>query len=164
MLAIELDAYDWKLLNALQENARLSNVSLSELVNLSPSQCSRRLQRLEQSGLINSYATMLNEDLLGLGVTAFVSVTLEKHGENPAHHFQEAICDIPNILECFSVTGDADYLLRVVSTDLKSFSDFIMDHLVAIAGVSQVKSTVVLNKIKSSTSLPLPSGSNEKNK
>ena len=156
MLTIELDNYDWRILKALQTNARLSNVSLSELINLSPSQCSRRLQRLEQSQLITGYFTQLDADQLGFGVTAFVSVTLEKHGENPALHFHQEIQNIPTILECYSVTGDADYLLRVVSPDLKTFSDFLMDHLISIASVSHVKSTVVLNKIKSSNSLPLP--------
>ena len=155
MTALELDSYDWRMIQALQENARISNVALSEYVNLSPSQCSRRLQRLEQSGLIEHYATILNHAQMGFGVMAFVSVTLEKHGENPAKDFHEVIAAIPNILECYSVTGDADYLLRVVLADLKTFSDFLMDQLVAIRGVSHVKSTVVLDRIKSSTNLPL---------
>ena len=156
MLTIELDKYDWRLLKALQDNARISNVTLSEWINLSPSQCSRRLQRLEQSGLIIGYATQLSPEQLGFGVTAFVSVTLAKHGENSAQHFHQEVQKIPTILECYSVTGDADYLLRVVSPNLKSFSDFLMDHLVSIASVSHVKSTVVLDKIKASNHLPLP--------
>lgn len=155
-LLLELDHYDWQLLRVMQADARLSKVALSEEVNLSPSQCSRRLQRLEQLGLIDHYATHLNRELLGLNVMAFVSVTLEKHGENPAQRFHQAIKEIEAIQEGYSVTGDADYLLRVISEDLKSFSDFLMDQLVAIPGVSHVKSTVVLDCIKSSNQLPLP--------
>jgi Lrp/AsnC family leucine-responsive transcriptional regulator len=157
MQAIELDHYDWRLLKALQKNARLSNVALSETVSLSPSQCSRRLQRLEQSGLIENYITHLNPSTLGFNVMAFVNVTLDKKGGKTAIAFQEEVKKIENILECYSVTGDTDYLLRVVSADLKSFSDFMMDKLVSLSGVSQVKSTVILDQIKHQTVLPLPS-------
>lgn len=156
MQAIELDHYDWRLLKALQKNARLSNVALSETVSLSPSQCSRRLQRLEQSGLIENYITHLNPSYLGFNVMAFVNVTLDKKGDKTAIAFQEEVNKIDNILECYSVTGDTDYLLRVVSADLKSFSDFMMDKLVSLSGVSQVKSTVILDQIKHQTVLPLP--------
>lgn len=156
MQAIELDHYDWRLLKALQKNARLSNVALSDTVSLSPSQCSRRLQRLEQSGLIENYITHLNPSSLGFNVMAFVNVTLDKKGDKTAIAFQNEVNKIDNILECYSVTGDTDYLLRVVSADLKSFSDFMMDQLVSLPGVSQVKSTVILDQIKHQTVLPLP--------
>ncbi len=155
-MTLDLDSYDLKLLQALQNNARLSNVTLSEMINLSPSQCSRRLQRLEQSNLIKGYFTQLDLDQLGFNVMAFVSVTLEKHGENPAHHFHQEIQKIPTVLDCYTVTGDADYLLRVISPNLKAFSDFLMDHLISITSVSHVKSTVVLDQIKSSHDCPLP--------
>ena len=153
---LELDAYDWKLLKALQSNARLSNVALSEQVNLSPSQCSRRLQRLEQSNLIESYNTQLNSAELGYQVTAFVFVTLDKGNSLARKHFQERISTIDTVLECYSVTGCCDYWLRVIAQDLSSLSDFLSDTLSNMEGVRDVSSTLVLSKIKQSASVPLP--------
>lgn len=155
MPATPLDATDRRILGALQENARLSNVELSEQVNLSPSQCHRRLKRLEDSGVIESYAARLDPEAVGLGVTAFVSVSLGKHGENPAARFAEAVRAIPEILECHSVTGEADYLLRVTARDLKAFSDFLMHGLMRLPEVDGVRSSIALECIKRPTALPL---------
>lgn len=153
--AVSLDAYDIRLLEALQQDGRLSQAQLSERVNLSPSQCSRRLQRLQELGVIRAWVAQLNADRLGLGVLAFVSVTLEKHGENPARAFHQAVQRKSQILECYSVTGDDDYLLRVVVSDLKAFSNFLMEELMTIPGVTHIRSTVVLDSIKTTTALPL---------
>jgi len=151
-----LDATDRRILNALQDNARLSNVELSERVNLSPSQCHRRLKRLEEDGIIAGYGLRLNPEAVGIGVTAFVSVSLASHGENPATRFAEAVNNIPEILECYSVTGESDYLLRVAAPDLKSFSDFLMHRIMAIPGVINVKSSIGLQCLKQPASLPIP--------
>lgn len=156
MNQLELDAFDWKLLKALQTNARLSNVALSELVNLSPSQCSRRLQRLEQSSLIESYNTQLNISELGYQVTAFVSVTLDKGNSLARKNFQERVTSMDTVLECYSVTGPCDYWLRVIAQDLPALSNFLSDVLSHMEGVRDINSTVVLNKVKHSSSLPLP--------
>ncbi|MBJ7536939.1 Lrp/AsnC family transcriptional regulator [Marinomonas transparens] len=153
---IELDSYDWRLLRALQTNARLSNVALSEQVSLSPSQCSRRLQRLEQNNLIEAYLTQLNANELGYQVTAFVSVILDKSIKDSGGEFQNAIANIPTILECYSVTGDADYWLRVISQDLPSLSEFLSNSLSSLPCVRDLTSTVVLNRIKHASSIPLP--------
>lgn len=150
-----LDATDRRILNALQENARLSNVELSEQVHLSPSQCHRRLKRLEDAGVVAGYAARLDPEAVGLGVTAFVSVTLGKHGENPAARFADAVRVIPEILECHSVTGEADYLLRVAAADLKAFSDFLMHELMRLPEVDAVRSSIALECIKAPTALPL---------
>lgn len=156
MNQLELDNYDWKLLKALQENARLSNVALSEQVNLSPSQCSRRLQRLEQSNLIEAYQTQLNSSELGYQVTAFVSVTLDKGNSLARKHFQERVAVMDTVLECYSVTGECDYWLRVIAHDLPSLSDFLNDVLSNMEGVRDVNSTLVLNKVKHISCIPLP--------
>ncbi|AEF55797.1 Lrp/AsnC family transcriptional regulator [Marinomonas posidonica] len=153
---IELDCYDWRLLRALQENARLTNVALSEQVNLSPSQCSRRLQRLEQSNLIEAYFTQLNATELGYHVTAFVNITLDKGNKEADHHFKEAIAAMPKVLECYSVSGDADYWLRVISEDLPSLSNFLNGSISALPSVRNLTSTLVLNRIKNAPSIPLP--------
>lgn len=152
----ELDSYDWKLLKALQGNARLSNVALSEQVNLSPSQCSRRLQRLEQSNLIESYNTQLNATELGYQVTSFVTVKLDKGNTRARKNFQERVEQMDTILECYSITGDCDYWLRVISHNLPSLAHFLSEELAYMEGVRDVNSTVVLNKVKHNCSVPLP--------
>lgn len=155
MLAVQLEPQDLRILNALQKNARLTNVELSELVNLSPSQCYRRLKRLEEKGFIKDYAAIVSRRAVGLDVMAFVSVTLDKHGEDPARAFNEAVNRFPDILECWAVSGDSDYLLRVVSTDLRSFSNFLMRDLLGLPMVAGVKSTILLEEEKNTTALPL---------
>lgn len=155
MLAVELEPQDIRILTALQANARLTNVELSEQVNLSPSQCYRRLKRLEEKGFIKQYAAIVSRRAVGLDVMAFVSVTLDKHGEDPARAFNEAVNRFPDILECWAVSGDSDYLLRVVSTDLRSFSNFLMRDLLGLPMVAGVKSTILLEEEKNTTALPL---------
>ena len=156
MHQLELDAYDWKLLSALQSNARLSNVALSEQVNLSPSQCSRRLQRLEQSQLIEAYYTQLNSVALGFQVTAFVNVTLDSGKQQARQHFQQQIDQMDTVLECYSVTGKCDYWLRVVALDLPSLSNFLNHQLTVLEGVRDISSKVVLNQVKRCHTVPLP--------
>jgi Lrp/AsnC family leucine-responsive transcriptional regulator len=152
---IELDSYDWRLLKALQLNARLSNVALSEQVNLSPSQCSRRLQRLEQNNLIEAYCTQLNASELGYQVTAFINIMLDKTKNDSDISFTTAIADMPKILECYSVSGEADYWLRIISEDLPSLSLFLNETISILPSVREVSSTLVLNRIKYSSSFPL---------
>ena len=150
-----LDTMDIKILACLQDNARLTNVELSKLVNLSPSQCHRRIRQLEESGVVRRYVTLLNPAAVGLGVQAIVNVALVRHNENAANSFREAIQRLPEILECHTASGDADYVLRVVAEDLKSFSDFLMTKLLPMPIVNQVKSSILLDELKSTTALPL---------
>lgn len=155
MQILNLDATDLRILEYLQSQARLSNVELSERVRRSPSQCYRRLRRLEESGVVRGYAALLDRERLGLGVMAFVSVALEKHGEHPARAFHQAVQDYPEILECYAVSGEADYLLRVVAPDLKAFSDFLMHRLMRLPVVANVRSSILLDELKATTALPL---------
>ena len=155
MHEVQFDRTDLRLLDCLQAEARLSNVELSERVHLSPSQCLRRLRRLEQAGLVRGYAALLDRERLGFGVVAFVNVSLEKQSEHPAQAFNQAVQDLPEILECHAVSGEADYLLRVVAADLKSFSDFLMHRLLRLPEVAHVRSSILLDEVKSTTALPL---------
>lgn len=150
-----LDALDVRLLAALQAEGRASHVRLSEVVPLSPSQVQRRLRRLEEEGLIAGYVALLDAERLGLGVTAFTHVGLERHGERPAAAFHEAVRRMEAVQECWSVSGEADYLLRIVAPDLRAFSDFLMHRLLPVPGVASVKSNIVLERVKTTTALPL---------
>lgn len=155
MSGISVDKYDLAVLNALQCDGRATNAAIGEEIHLSASQVSRRIQRLEESGVISGYAAMLDADILGLGVMAFTAVTLGRHGPGQGDVFERAIADMPEVLECLSVTGEADYVLRVVAPDLASFSEFMMKRLLCIPGVVNIKSNVALKKIKQTHTLPL---------
>ena len=155
IVQIDLDDADVRLLECLQANARLTNVELSEQVALSPSQCLRRVRRLEEAGLLRGYAALLDRERVGLGVMAFVSVSLETQREHPTEAFNKAVQEIPEILECLAVSGEADYLLRVVAVDLKAFSDFLMHRLLRLPMVANVRSSILLDEVKSTTALPL---------
>lgn len=151
----DLDRIDMRLLSALQEHGRATNIELSEAINLSPAQTLRRHRRLEEIGLIRRYETRLNPTELGLGVVAFIHVTMERGHIRDLSKFIKLIEDLPQVLECFSVTGEIDYMLKVVERDLKSLSSLLLDTLMRIPGVSAVNSTVCLDEIKSTSALPL---------
>ena len=152
---IDLDSFDREILRCLQENARLSNVALSERVHLSPSQVSRRLQRLEDEGVIKGYSAQIDARAMGLDVVAIVHVTMEKQKENMAADFHKAVQGIPEIVQCSFITGDADYVLRIVCKDLDSFSRFVNVRMLTMPGVSSFKSYIVLRDLKDGTALPL---------
>lgn len=150
-----LDRYDRILLKALQENGRASNVELSEKASLSPPQCYRRVRRLETDGIIRGYAAQVAPPAIGLGVVAFVSLTLDREQFKQVRQVEKAIRQFPEILECYTISGDFDYLLKVVATDLKAFSNFLTDRLMQVPGISGVRSMVCLEEIKQASPLPL---------
>ncbi|MCW9034698.1 MAG: Lrp/AsnC family transcriptional regulator [Rhodospirillales bacterium] len=152
----ELDAADLRILAHLQENARASNNELAEIAFLSPSQCHRRVKRLEGMGVIKGYVTLIDPNAVGMDISIFVSVSLDAHGVNPAQTFIDAIKDVPEVLECYSVTGETDYLLKVCLPDLKAMSEFLMHRLVEMQGVGSVKTSVIVDEIQHSTAIPLP--------
>lgn len=154
MNKVAVDRYDIDLLVELQRDGRATNSALGEKVHLSTSQVSRRIQRLEETKVISHYVAVLDPEVVGLGVMAFTHVTLERQGEHGAR-FEQAIADIPEVLECLSVTGEADYILRIAAPDLASFSEFMAQRLLRLPGVANVKSTVTLKTIKQTFSLPL---------
>ncbi len=154
-MTADLDVFDLRLLTALQREGRAPNAALAETVGLSASQVSRRLARLEAEGVIATYAALLKPDAVGLSVLAFSSVSLERQAE-AMDGFEAAVLRFPEILECYSVTGEQDFVLRIVARDLKAFADFLSDRLLRVPGVRSVRSSIVLHTIKQTTALPLP--------
>ncbi len=155
MSLIELDDIDRRILRALQDNARISNVELARTVGLSPSPCLRRVKTLEDSGVIQRHVSLLDQTVVGFPVSVFVSVTLERQVESALEQFEAAISKRPEVLECYLMTGDADYLLRVVTSDLASYERFLIDHLTRIPGVNSIKSSFALKQVSYHTALPL---------
>ena len=150
-----LNIIDCKILTALQENARISNVDLANRVGLSPSPCLRRVKMLEEEGVIQKYVCLLNQRVAGFPVSVFVNVTLERQVESALEEFESAIAERPEVMECYLMTGDADYLLRVVTVDLASYERFLVNHLTRIPGVSSIKSSFSLKQVSYQTALPL---------
>ena len=156
MLKRQLDTIDWKILDKLQGDARISNVKLAESVSLSPSPCLARVRELEAGGHIDRYVTLLNPLKLGLTVSVFIQVTLEKQVEKQLGAFESAIRQRPEVMECYLMTGDSDYLLRVVVPDIQALERFIVDHLTKIPGIANIRSSFALKQVKYQTALPLP--------
>jgi Lrp/AsnC family leucine-responsive transcriptional regulator len=150
-----LDLFDRRILAALQRDGRKTSVALAELVHLSASQCARRVQRLEEAGVIRSYRAVLDPAALGLGIAGVVNLSLEKHAKANIQELQGEILASAAIVECLSVTGDADYQLRVVTRDLKEFSALLMDAIVRMPGVSTMHSSVILEEVKPFAALPI---------
>jgi Lrp/AsnC family leucine-responsive transcriptional regulator len=140
-----LDRTDRKILDLLQRDGRLANVELAEKVALSPSPCLRRVRALEEAGVVRQYVALL----------AYVNVKLEKRGKMPIDDFSQSVQAWPEVVACYSMTGDMDYLLRVQVADLDHYTRFMMERLLKQAGVIDVKSNFVLERIKDTTALPL---------
>ena len=153
-----LDPVDWRILARLQEDARISNVDLARAVNLSPSACLNRVRNLEQSGIISRHVTLLDPIPCGLTVSVFIHVTLEKQVGQALQVFEKAIRERPEVMECYLMTGDSDYLLRVVVSDVQELERFIVEFLAKIPGVGNIKSSFALKQVKYQTALPLPTG------
>jgi DNA-binding Lrp family transcriptional regulator len=150
-----LDQFDLKLLDALEADGRLTNAELAGKVGLSASQCSRRRIRLEETGIIEGYSARLNASRLGIGLLALVEVTLSPHSKENAKKFVDFVDAVDEIQEAYALTGDSDYLLKVVVPDLKNLSRIINDLILPQASVSHVKSSIVLTTLKDSHRLPL---------
>jgi Lrp/AsnC family leucine-responsive transcriptional regulator len=156
MSAIELDRTDLMLLAELQRAGRQTNTELSERVHLSASACLRRVQRLEREGVIAGYRAELDGDRLGLGLQAFVRVHLARHDAEAIAAFAAHVNDWPEVVACHALTGDMDYLLHIAVGGLEDFSRFLLDKLLAQAGVADVNSSFVLRTVKAFRGLPLP--------
>ena len=146
---------DLKILQVLQAEGRIANVELAERVGLSPSPCLRRLKQLEASGLIRGYAALLDRKRLGFGVEAFVQVSLERHQDRFDKAFRKAVLSHPEIVGCYVMTGEMDYLLHVMARDLEAYGRFTLDVLLKMPGVKDSKSSLALEVVKDSTALPL---------
>ena len=150
-----LDPIDYRILDQLQRNARISNVDLADAVGLSPSPCARRVRLLERAGIIKGSATLVDAASVGLPISVFVQVRLEKQAEPVLQVFEKTVAEYPELMECYLMTGDADYLLRVVVPDLDSFQRFLMDRLTHVPGVASIRSSFALRQVQYRTALPL---------
>ena len=155
MQTIELDVFDLRLLGALQTDGRLTNQELADKVGLSASQCSRRRSRLEENGIIRGYHADLSPEALGFGVLVFVHVTLSAHSPDNSKRFRDLVARSDDIQEAYSLTGETDYLLKMVLPDLKSLAATVNERLLAHDTVAHVRSSVVLDRLKETARLPL---------
>jgi len=151
----ELDEIDANILQELQRNGRISNADLARHINLSPPATHARLKRLEQAGFIDDYVTILNRDRLGFDMLCFVNISLQMHQPEEVERFRKAIEAVPEVLECFHVTGEFDYLLKVVIHNQKDLERFLVKRLTPIPGVARIYTSLVVNEVKSTTALPL---------
>ncbi len=158
---MNLDGYDRRILEALQEDGRLSNQDLADRIGLSPSPCLRRVRRLEEAGLIGAYRAVLNARALGLNLMAFIQISMDRHTPERFKNFERHVGDYPEVLECHLITGQsADYLLKVIVADMDGFQALLLNKITRIDGVTGVHSSFVMKSPVSKTSLPLLSSQN----
>ena len=153
---MKLDRIDRKILKAMQQNSRSSNLELAEQVGLSPTPCSRRVKRLEESGLIRGHVTLLNQSMLGLKLTAYIGISMDRHTPDRFEAFEQEVMTYPEVMECSVVTGQSsDYLLKAVVADMEYYEQFLLGRLTRIAGVTGVHSSFELRRVVQRTELPL---------
>ncbi|NWA04097.1 Lrp/AsnC family transcriptional regulator [Pseudomonas gingeri] len=152
---MKLDAYDRKILSALQRDGRLSNVELAEQIGLSASPCLRRVRMLEEAGVIRGYQVNLDRDEVGLGLTVFVGVKVERHHEADAEAFRLAVTALPQVISAFLVSGESDFLLQVVVPDLRAYERFLTGELLRLPGVRDIRSNFAIQAVKTPGPLPL---------
>lgn len=153
---MKLDRTDKRLLVAMQENGRISNLELAERVGLSPSPCSRRVKQLEEEGYIQQHITLLNPEKIDLKLTAMLFISMDRHTPDRFEAFEKEVSGYPEVLECSLITGQSsDYLLKVVVPDMDAYQDFLLGRLTRIKGVSGVHSSFVLRRVIDNKALPL---------
>jgi Lrp/AsnC family leucine-responsive transcriptional regulator len=143
-----MDRIDQKIIRELQLNARLTNQELAEKINLSPSPCLRRVRKLEESGLLGGYTALVDQEQYGLPINVFVSVRLEVQNNTCIKEFEAGINTLDEVMECYLMAGNRDYLMRVVSIDLKSYEHFIREKLAKIPGISSIESSFAFGSVK----------------
>jgi len=153
---VELDETDLAILRLLQEDASISNAELSERLALSLTPCWRRRKRLEEAGVIKGYQANLDRRRLGLDIMAFVSIRFSSHADHAPDDFEAVIAQMPEVLACHKITGDADYLLQVLAEDLDSYSDFIETVLRRQVGIASIQSSLALREVKNSSRIAIP--------
>ncbi|WP_285424748.1 MULTISPECIES: Lrp/AsnC family transcriptional regulator [unclassified Pseudomonas] len=151
-----LDRTDVNILNQLQADARITNAELARAVNLSPTPCFNRVKAMQEKGLIRQQVTLLDPEPLGLHLNVFIHVSLEKQVIEVLARFEAAIAERPEVMECYLMSGDADYLIRVLVSSIQALERFILDHLSKIPGVANIRSSFALKQVRYKTALPLP--------
>ncbi len=152
---MELDNIDHRILNVLQKAGRISNADLSDKINLSPSACHRRVQRLEKDGFIKNYVALLDPRKLGCSSTVFVEITLSGQADEILDKFEREVAKIPDVLECHLMAGTADYMLKVVAQDTEDFARIHRRYLARLPGVAQMQSSFALRTVFKTTALPV---------
>ncbi|WP_354623413.1 Lrp/AsnC family transcriptional regulator [Psychromonas sp. MME2] len=153
---IKFDRIDKKILTLMQSNARISNLELADSVGLSATPCSRRVKRLEESGIIDKHVTLLKPSVLGLNLTVMIGISMDRHTPDRFDKFEQAIAGLPEVLECLIVAGQsADFLLKVVVRDMQHYEKFLLGQLTKLEGVTGVHSSFVLREVFKKTELPL---------
>lgn len=152
-----LDSLDRRIVRALQENGRLTNVELAEQIGLSPSPCLRRVRRLEAEGVIARYVALVDQSRVGLPVSVFISIKLESQKVEALGVFEDSIARWPEVMECYLMTGPRDFLLRVVVADLVTYERFLKERLTRLDGIASIESSFALAQVKYTHSLPVES-------
>ena len=155
MLNVTIDKIDWRILRELQIDARLTNVALAERIGMSPSPCLLHVKRLEADGVIRHYGAVIDSKQVGLSIACLFNVTLERNIEETLEAFKAAISESPEILECWPVTGETDFLLKVVTADIGDYESLNWDHILCLPGVSSTQTNFLLTPVKNETALPL---------
>lgn len=151
----KLDSTDLRILKTLQIKGRISNVELADEINLSPSACHRRIQRIEEGGFIKDYVALLDPRKVGVPTTVFVEITLTAQADDILDAFEQAVSKIPDVLECHLMAGSADYILKVVAEDTEDYSRIHRQHLTRLPGVAQMQSSFALRTVFKTTALPI---------
>ena len=151
----KLDSTDLRILKALQIRGRITNAELADEINLSPSACHRRIQRIEERGFIKDYVALLDSRKVGVPTTVFVEITLTAQADEILDAFEKAVSKIPDVLECHLMAGSADYILKVVAEDTEDYSRIHRQHLTRLPGVSQMQSSFALRTVFKTTALPI---------
>ena len=153
---MQLDTLDLKILAELQQDCSLTNVELARRVRLSPSPCLTRVKALEASGVIRSYVALAEPKALGLGLNVFISISLKEQSKTALAHFEQRIAEHDEVMECYLMTGDSDYLIRVAVSDIGALEKFILEQLTPITGIEKIRSSFALKQVRYKTALPLP--------
>lgn len=153
---MQLDPIDLRILSELQNDGALTNVELARRVHLSPSPCLARVKALESAGVIERYVALANAKLLGLGLNVFISISLKDQSKQSLAEFERRIGEHEEVMECYLMTGDSDYLIRVVVADIAALERFILEQLTPIPGIEKIRSSFALKQVRAKTALPLP--------
>ncbi len=153
---MSLDAIDIRILSELQKDGGLSNVELARRVNLSPSPCLMRVRALEKQGVIRQYVALADPQALGLGLNVFISISLKEQSKAALADFESRIAEHDEVMECYLMTGDSDYLIRVAVANMAALERFILDQLTPIPGVEKIRSSFALKQVRYKTALPMP--------
>ena len=153
---MKLDVTDLKILQELQLDGALSNIELAKRVQLSPSPCLARVRALETSGVIDRYVALASATALGLGLNVFINISLTSQNKESLAHFEKRICEHDEVMECYLMTGDSDYLIRIAVADIGALEKFILEQLTPIPGIEKIRSSFALKQVRYKTALPLP--------